>query len=125
MVSGCMKGICPPGKKRGLGVRTWYAQRLSALALIPLSFCVLGSFLCLVGHGRDSVERAFKSPVLGGLLVVFLGCGFYHGALGLGEIIEDYVHQSCMKKALKALVNLGSMVLFLLGFLALVKLFWF
>src|SRR5271163_4923229 len=75
----------PLGRALGLGsakegVEHWWAQRITALALVPLA---LWFVIAIV----DWVRR----PLPGISLVLLLIATFYHGALGLQVVIEDYV----------------------------------
>ena len=76
----------------GTGVHHWWIQRVTAIALIPLSIW----FLFLVGgllHATyPEVLASIAQPVHAIFLIVLSVCLFWHGALGLQVIIEDYVH---------------------------------
>ena len=74
------------------GSRHWWLQRLSSVALIPLSFpfvWIVGSNL---GHSREQVITAFANPVAAISTILFLIVGFHHLQQGLQVVIEDYVH---------------------------------
>ncbi len=74
------------------GTGHWRAQRVSALALIPLALWFLLSLLAL--RSLDyAVARAWLarpvSVLLASLLIVVLA---YHSYLGTKVVVEDYVH---------------------------------
>ena len=113
----------PLARVRGLGsakdgTAHWWAQRLTALALIPLTlwFCI--SVIAMSGADYATVAAWAGSPLVGGLLILLLGATFYHGALGLQVVIEDYVHHEMTKLVLLLLVKAASLVLALTGILS-------
>lgn len=85
------------GRVRGLGsakegVGHWWAQRLSALALVPLSIWFVIAAISLIGADYASFQAwlgIFGNALLMVLTVAVL---FYHAALGMQVVIEDYVH---------------------------------
>jgi len=113
----------PLARVRGLGsakdgTAHWWAQRLTALALIPLTlwFCI--SVIAMSGADYATVAAWAGSPLVGGLLILLLGATFYHGALGLQVVIEDYLHHEMAKLVLLLLVKAASLVLALTGILS-------
>ena len=74
------------------GTDHWWAQRVSAVALIPLTLWFLFSLLALPALDYGTV-RAWLSLSINGLLAVLLVAALtYHSYLGTIEVIEDYVH---------------------------------
>lgn len=88
------------GTVRGLGsakegVGHWWAQRISAIALIPLGLWLLVSMASMTGAGRTdflSMTDWIAAPFNAVLLILFIGTVSYHSALGVQVVIEDYVH---------------------------------
>ena len=92
------------GKVRGLGsaregVGHWWAQRLTAIALIPLLFWFVASVVPLVGAELRIVREWISSPVNSVLLLTLIVAVFHHAQLGLQVVIEDYVHRGWLKLA--------------------------
>ena len=117
----------PLGRVRGLGSAKdgtghWWAQRLTALALIPLTiwFCV--SVIAMTGADYPAVVAWIASPVVAGLLVLLIAAVFYHAVLGLQVVIEDYVHREMTKLALLLTVKALAIVLSLSGILSVLTL---
>lgn len=84
-------------RARGLGsakegVQHWWLQRLTALALIPLSLWFVASVVCMAGATRAEMIDWLNSPFSAGLLLLCLLATFWHALLGLQVVIEDYVH---------------------------------
>jgi len=92
-------------------VTTWWAQRVSALALVPL--VIWFTFFMIKAVKLENTApllAAFTSPIVTMFLVLFIGVGLYHGNIGIKEIIEDYIHCEKLKKILMISVTLFSLV---------------
>jgi succinate dehydrogenase / fumarate reductase membrane anchor subunit len=89
----------PLGKVLGMGsakdgTAHWWAQRVTAVALVPLTLWFGLSLLTLPGLDYDTV-RAWASLSSTGLLSSLLvGVMAYHSYLGTSVIVEDYVSSS-------------------------------
>lgn len=88
----------PLGRVRGLGsagsgTAHWWAQRLTAIALLPLTLWFIFSALHLVGASHDQLLAWFAGPVPVVLMLCLIVAMFYHLHLGLQVVVEDYVHQ--------------------------------
>jgi len=92
----------PLGRAIGLGsakegVRHWWLQRVTALALVPLTLWFVIAVIGLVGADRTLFIAWVRDPVPAVLLVLLLVATLYHAALGLQVVIEDYVHGEAMR----------------------------
>ena len=92
----------PLGRVRGLGsakegTHHWWVQRLTAIALVPLTVWFVVSILMLVGADRAAIAEWLGNPVTAGLLVMLILAAFHHAQLGLQVVIEDYVHTEVWK----------------------------
>ncbi|NQV54819.1 MAG: succinate dehydrogenase, hydrophobic membrane anchor protein [Rhodospirillales bacterium] len=81
------------------GVGHWWAQRVTAVALVPLGLWFVFSTVSLAG--ADLVQFKAWLGEAGNLLlmVLFVGTAFYHMQLGVQAVIEDYVHGEAVKTA--------------------------
>jgi len=109
----------PLARVRGLGsakdgVGHWWAQRLTAIALIPLVVWFAISLVMLSGADYTIVRAWIGSPLVMMLLILTIGVGLHHGQLGLQVVIEDYVGNDGWKLALIVIVKFIA-VLFGLG----------
>ena len=95
----------PLARARGLGsaregVHHWWAQRLTAIALIPLVVWFAISLVMMSGADYGAVRAWIGSPMVMVLLILTIAIGLHHGQLGLQVVIEDYVHGDGSKLAL-------------------------
>jgi succinate dehydrogenase / fumarate reductase, membrane anchor subunit len=100
----------PLSRARGLGsarqgVHHWWAQRITAVALIPLVAWFAISLIMLSGADYAVVRAWIGSPVVMVLLTLTIVIGLHHGQLGMQVVIEDYVHNDGMKLALIVLMR--------------------
>jgi succinate dehydrogenase / fumarate reductase membrane anchor subunit len=112
------------GRVRGLGsakegVHHWWAQRVSAIALIPLSLWFVASIVCLTDVDRATALQWLGSPVTLGLMSLFLIALVYHAVLGLQVVIEDYIHAKAAKLILLLLIQFAGIGLVAAGIIAL------
>ena len=95
----------PLNRARGLGsakegVHHWWAQRLTAVALIPLVVWFAISLVMLSGADYAIARAWIGSPMVMVLLILTIVIGLHHGQLGMQVVIEDYVHSEGVKLAL-------------------------
>jgi succinate dehydrogenase / fumarate reductase membrane anchor subunit len=86
----------PLHKAQGLGsshsgVSHFWKQRVTAVALIPLTVWFAISVLGLVGAPIAAVLTFLFNPVNAVLMGAFILIGLYHMVLGIQEVILDYV----------------------------------
>lgn len=91
-------------------VHHWWLQRLTAIALIPLSIWLLYFMGALMHASYPTVLAAIAQPVHAIFLIVLSLCLFWHGALGLQVIIEDYVHTRWLEVALQIALRFGAIL---------------
>ena len=79
------------------GTGHWWAQRVSAVALIPLTLWFLLSLLALPALDYATVRAWLSVPLSGLLAVLLVAVLTYHSYLGTTVVIEDYVHATGSK----------------------------
>ena len=103
----------PMARVRGLGsakegVGHWWAQRLSALALIPLSIWFVASVVCMAGADHAAIIQWLSAPFTLGALALTIFAAFYHAVLGLQVVVEDYIHGKFAKHAIIILIQFAG-----------------
>ena len=106
----------PLGRVRGLGsakggTHHWWMQRLTAVALVPLTVWFILSLITLSGADHATVAAWLASPLPAVLMIRLIVATFHHLQLGLQVIIEDYVHGEGMRLACIISVKLASFAL--------------
>jgi succinate dehydrogenase / fumarate reductase, membrane anchor subunit len=97
----------------GDGVGHWWLQRVTAVALLPLTAWFAISLLRLPLQSYDAVRGWLGQPwvaVFAALLVFTLA---WHSKLGVQVVIEDYVHGKAAKTSLllmSAFVHIAAAV---------------
>lgn len=82
------------------GTGHFWHQRLTAMALLPLSAFFVFTLIFLNGQDYDAVKSYLGNPFVAILMLLFLGAGIYHMKLGMQVVIEDYVHGGAGKALL-------------------------
>ncbi len=72
------------------GTQHFWRQRITAVALIPLSIWFVISALSFVGAPFFQVDTFFQHPVNAALMSIFVVILLYHMQLGLQSVIDDY-----------------------------------
>lgn len=121
----------PLARARGLGSAKsgfshWWLQRLSALALIPLSvwfvYEVVGK---LAGADRFAIGLWLEHPLNALLLSFTLTALCLHAKLGIQVVVEDYVHRESRKLTMLILNNFVFIGLAGMSLLSVFKLHFF
>ena len=79
------------------GAHHWWMQRLTAIALIPLTVWFAISIIGIVGADHAAVVNWFSSPVISIFMILFVSTMVYHSTLGVQVVIEDYIHKERWK----------------------------
>ena len=111
------------GRVRGLGSAKsgtghWWSQRLTAIALVPLTLWFVGAVATRAGANHAEMVAWLSSPWNACLMILLIVATFYHAWLGMQVVIEDYVHDERFKIAGLLLVKGASILLALLALVA-------
>ena len=95
----------PLSRARGLGaahhgVGHWIAERVSAVALIPLVLWGVYAALHLAVAGYEGAVAWIASPLNAVLLVLLVVASYQHMMGGMRVVVEDYIHKPGTKAAL-------------------------
>ncbi|NBU25085.1 MAG: succinate dehydrogenase, hydrophobic membrane anchor protein [Gammaproteobacteria bacterium] len=81
------------------GVSHWWAQRVTAVALVPLTVWFAFSVVHLPTSDHEAVRAWVGSGIHPVLLLLLIGTLTWHSALGVQVVLEDYVHAKGLKVA--------------------------
>ena len=105
----------------GEGSHHWWAQRISALALVPLSLWFVFSVIGHIGDSHSEAMAWISTPGVAVMLVLFVGFMLYHAQLGVQVVVEDYVHSKPVKVALLLCVKGLALLAGLSGIFAILR----
>ena len=95
------------------GVGHWWTQRVTAAALVVLVVWFMVTVLGLLHADYATARAAVAQPWNALLLIAFVIALFWHAALGLQVVVEDYVHTHwravCLLVAIRFLAVLGAL----------------
>lgn len=118
----------PLAHARGLGSAKdgtghWWSQRLTAIALTPLTVWFVFGVIRHLGADYTAFHAWLKSPFSAVMMILTAVVTFHHAQSGLQVVIEDYVHAEWQKLALIIAVKFLSFALAAACVLAVAKIF--
>lgn len=87
-------------------VHHWWAQRLTAVVLIPLSLWFVYSLTTMYSANYETVTLWLNNLTNSLLMLFFILSLYYHAVLGLQVVIEDYVESEWQRKSLLVLIKI-------------------
>jgi succinate dehydrogenase / fumarate reductase, membrane anchor subunit len=116
----------PLGRVYGLGsardgTHHFWLIRLTSLALIPLSLWWIAAVIGHAGADYATFTNWVREPITAILLVLTVGVSFYHIALGVQTVIEDYVHHEGGKLALLIAVKFACVLFGVTGIFSVLR----
>ncbi|MGD0502165.1 MAG: succinate dehydrogenase, hydrophobic membrane anchor protein [Steroidobacteraceae bacterium] len=82
------------------GTSHWWAERVSAVALVPLTLWFLFSLMLLPSLDFSVIRTWMAVPMSGFLSVLLVAVLTYHAYLGTTVVVDDYVHEHAAKLVL-------------------------
>lgn len=118
----------PLGQARGMGSAKsgshhFYIQRVTGIALVPLVLWFTYAVACLANGGVTLAEaQAFvANPCNATLLICLVIATFYHSALGVQVVLEDYVRPHALALTIRMLFNFACFALAVVSILSVLK----
>lgn len=116
----------PLGRVRGLGsaksgLGHWWHQRLTAIAMVPL---MVISVLIIAQIGLVDYQGAVNlvaNPLVATWLLLLVLVGYFHAALGLQVVLEDYVAHEGKRMAAIIVVKMSLFALAALSVVSILK----
>ena len=104
------------------GTRHFWHQRLTSVALVPLSIIVIFLIIGLLGRNHAAVVQILGSSPVAIVMLLFIITSVYHMWLGMQVIIEDYVHDEVAKFTMLIANTFFAVVVALASAFAILKL---
>jgi succinate dehydrogenase / fumarate reductase membrane anchor subunit len=116
----------PLKRVRGLGAahhgtETFWRQRVTAVANIPLMIFLVLSIVSHIGASYAQVKAYLTQPVVAVLMLALILSAAIHMRIGLREIIEDYVHAKGFKVVSLLLATFFAAIVGIASTLAILK----
>ncbi len=111
-------GLVRGSGSAGSGTRHFWMQRVTAVALVPLTVWLVASLIELVGAGHAVVAAWIGSPIVTAALVLFLVTSLYHLKLGIDSVVDDYVYVPWQKVTIQLANIFGCCLIGLAAVLA-------
>ena len=103
------------------GSSHWYAQRVTALALVLLGLWLVAALATMGGASYANVVAWLSSPVSAAFAVLLVLVAAWHAMLGLQVVIEDYVGAKGQRLAVLLFVKFVFAVAAVIGVLAVLR----
>ena len=119
----------PLAQVRGMGsakagAHHWWAQRLTAIALVPLFLWFVASLVSLATADYATAVAWIGSPLNSALLVLLIGAMFYHAQLGMQVVFEDYISIHWLQVTSIILVRFLAILLAVVSIIAVLRIAW-
>ncbi len=116
----------PLGRVRGMGsaksgVHHWWMQRVTSIALLPLTIWFIASLATSAGLTHAEAVAWIGHPMNAVLLLAMIGLTFHHIAAGVQVVIEDYAKTEGGKIAAVLAVKFACTLLALAAGLAVLR----
>ena len=115
------------GRVRGTGaahggLHHWKAERITAIALVPLTVWFVVAVLAHLGADQATMAAWVGRPINAALLLALIAMNFHHMHLGLQVVYEDYIHSIPRREAAILATKGACLVMGLLAAVAVLKL---
>jgi succinate dehydrogenase / fumarate reductase membrane anchor subunit len=115
-----LRNVTYLGSAKG-GASHWYAQRVTAVALVLLGLWLVVSLATFDGASHEQVVAWLSSPVAAALAVLLVLTAAWHAVLGLQVVIEDYVGDKGTRVGVLLVVKFALAVAAVVGVLAVLR----
>jgi succinate dehydrogenase membrane anchor subunit len=103
------------------GVRHWWQQRLTSIALVPLTVWFAVSLLSLPSFGHAALVAWMSQSWTALLLILLVLIAAWHSQLGVRVVVEDYVHDAGVRTLTLVLIGFAHVLLASAGVFAVLK----
>jgi len=103
------------------GVRHWWMQRLTSIALVPLTVWFVVSLLALPSLGYGTVIAWMSQSWTALLLILLVLTAAWHSQLGVRVVVEDYIHGAGARTLTLVLTGFAHVLLAAAGVFAILK----
>ena len=103
------------------GVRHWWFQRLTSIALVPLTVWFVVSLLTLPSLGYGTLVAWMSQSWTALLLILLVLTAAWHSQLGVRVVVEDYIHGAGARTLTLVVIGFAHVLLAAAGVFAVLK----
>ena len=103
------------------GVRHWWQQRLTSIALVPLTVWFVASLLSLPSLAHPVLVAWMSQSWTALLLILLVLIAAWHSQLGVRVVVEDYVHDVGVRTLTLVVIGFAHVLLASAGVFAVLK----
>ena len=103
------------------GVRHWWMQRLTSIALVPLTMWFVVSLLALPSLGYSTLVAWMSQSSTALLLILLVLTAAWHSQLGVRVVVEDYVHGAGARTLTLVVIAFAHVLLAAAGVFAILR----
>ena len=102
--------------------KKWLLMKSSGIVLVPFTIWFILNFVSIYDNDYQEVFLFFSSQPYKFLFSIFIIIAFFHSALSISEIFEDYVENEIIKNVANKLLYLFAIIIPLLTLVVLFNL---
>ena len=102
--------------------KKWLSLKLSSVIMVPFMIWFLVNFVSIYDSNYENIVEFFSSSQSALIFSIFIIITFFHSALSISEIFEDYIGSEKTRKFANMMVYLSSFIIPKITLLTLYKL---
>ena len=102
--------------------KKWLSLKLSSVIMVPFMIWFLVNFVSIYDSNYENIVEFFSSSQSALIFSIFIIITFFHSALSISEIFEDYIGSEKTRKFANMMVYLSSFIIPSITLLTLYKL---
>ncbi len=91
--------------------KKWILLKLSSIIMVPFMIWFLLKFLSIYDSNYENIIALFSDPLTSIMFSIFIVITFFHSALSISEIFEDYISNEKTRKFANMMVYLSSLII--------------
>ncbi len=91
--------------------KKWLSLKFSSVIMVPFMMWFLIKFVSIYNRNYENIVEFFSSPLSAIIFSIFIVITFFHSALSISEIFEDYISSEKTRKFANMMVYLSSLII--------------
>ena len=91
--------------------KKWLLLKLSSIIMVPFMIWFLLKFVSIYDSNYENIIKFFLDPLSSIIFSIFIVVTFFHSALSISEIFEDYISNEKTRKFANMMVYLSSLII--------------